>query len=191
MNIYIVNGPPGCGKTTFSNMAIDISTEYYKDKLKGYPVALNLSTVDSVKLKARQIGWDGNKDEKGRALLSGLKQLLLKYDDSPFLDVVNRIKTHNRKIENYFHLLDASFYFVMSREPKEIDRFKTELGAKAIYIQNSEAETRPTSNTSDRDVLNYKYDFYINNNGSLEDLKNNVILFLQQENLLNNMKGKK
>ena len=107
MKVYIVNGPPGCGKTTFSNMATDISTEYYKNELKGYPVALNLSTVDSVKLKARQLGWDGNKDDKGRALLSGLKQLLLNYDDSPFLDVVKRIKTHNRKIENYFHLLDA------------------------------------------------------------------------------------
>lgn len=190
MKVYIVNGPPGCGKTTFSNMAIDISTEYYKNELKGYPVALNLSTVDSVKLKARQIGWDGNKDDKGRALLSGLKQLLLKYDDSPFLDVANRIKTHNRKIENYFHLSGASFYFVMSREPKEIDRFKEELGARAIYIQNSEAEMRPTSNSSDRDVLNYEYDIYIDNNGSLEDLKNNVILFLQKENLLHNKKGK-
>lgn len=190
MKVYIVNGPPGCGKTTFSNMAIDISTEYYKNELKGYPVALNLSTVDSVKLKARQIGWDGNKDDKGRALLSGLKQLLLNYDDSPFLDVANRIKTHNRKIENYFHLSDTSFYFVMSREAKEIDRFKEELGAKAIYIQNSEAETRPTSNSSDRDVLNYEYDIYIDNNGSLEDLKNNVILFLKEENLLSEKKGK-
>ncbi|MDA3834719.1 MAG: hypothetical protein PF495_15145 [Spirochaetales bacterium] len=60
--IFYVNGVGGCGKDTFLD---------YVDE---FMVTTRTSTVDAVKEIARErFGWDGVKDEKGRALLSALR----------------------------------------------------------------------------------------------------------------------
>ena len=67
----------------------------------------------------------------------------------------------------------------MCREPEEIQKFVTRLGAKTLFVLNKKAESQNFSNKSDKEVLNYQYDYYIDNNGTLEDLKNAAKRFLE------------
>lgn len=68
--------------------------------------------------------------------------------------------------------------FVMCREPKEIHKFVDRLGAKTLCIRRAEAENAEMSNHADKEVLNYNYDYYIDNNGTLEELEQKAKDFL-------------
>ena len=64
MNVkyYILNGVYTAGKDTFASYC-----KGYEDYLIH---VMQFSSVDWIKMKAKQLGWDGNKDEKGRNLLT-------------------------------------------------------------------------------------------------------------------------
>ena len=70
MKIIVINGTGGAGKDTF----VDVlkSKSYVKDYF-----IYNYSTIDRIKTIAEQCGWDGKKDEKGRQLLSDLKDAFI------------------------------------------------------------------------------------------------------------------
>ena len=59
------------------------------------------------------------------------------------------------------------------REPEEIERAKVVFGAKTILIENNRVK-HIDSNMADANVYNYKYDYKIQNNGTLEEFKNNI-----------------
>ena len=86
MNVryYILNGVSTAGKDTFASYC-----KGYEDYLIH---VMQFSSVDWIKMKAKQLGWDGNKDEKGRNLLSGMKHLLTEYNDVPFKKTVENIR---------------------------------------------------------------------------------------------------
>ena len=73
MKIYIVNGAPGSGKTTFEEYVSYISAPY----------CYNLSAIDFVKEVATRCGWNGSKELKDRKFLSDLKRVLTEWDDIP------------------------------------------------------------------------------------------------------------
>ena len=52
-------------------------------------------------------------------------------------------------------------------------------GAKTIYIDASKRVPQINSNHADANVNNYVYDYYINNNGTLDDLKKLTKEFIQ------------
>ena len=71
-NVVIINGTGGVGKDTF----IDFCGEIVK--------IMNVSAVDKVKEAAKiLVGWNGEKDEISRKLLSELKRLSIDYNDAP------------------------------------------------------------------------------------------------------------
>ena len=59
----------------------------------------------------------------------------------------------------------------MCREPQEIKKFVDRLGAKTVCVRRKEAENAAVSNHADANVLDYEYDYYIDNNDTLEELK--------------------
>lgn len=71
--IIVINGRGGVGKDTLC----DFVKEKYDDT---YGVQ-NISSITRIKEIAKDIGWDGNKDEKGRKFLSDLKKALTEYGD--------------------------------------------------------------------------------------------------------------
>ena len=71
VNIVIINGVGGVGKSEFCKQ----SQEYSKKRWKNV-VVYEVSTVDFVKLVAVYAGWNGEKDEKGRKLLYDIKEAL-------------------------------------------------------------------------------------------------------------------
>ena len=50
---------------------------------------------------------------------------------------------------------------------------------KTILITNKNVPNI-TSNDADAGVFNYKYDYYIENNGTLDDLKDTALSFINQ-----------
>lgn len=149
--IFVINGSGGVGKDTFVEFVSAITP------------TLNISSVDKVKEIAKQIGWDGeSKTEKDRKFLSDLKKITSEYCDMPF-------QYMKEKIEKYMFCKQLCI-FLHIREPEEIERAVKEFNAKTILITRYSVDPI-TSNTSDANVNNYKYDYEIANNGTLETFK--------------------
>jgi len=168
MKIYIVNGAPGSGKTTFEELI---------RQFLGTDKCFNLSTIDFVKTLASLVGWDGRKTPRSRKLLSNLKHDINEWNPDFFL---NRTKELIDAIcANY----DPEVIMIDCREPTEIKKFCDKLGAKSIIIRRSEAEHKVASNISDKDVLEYDYDISIDNNGALVMLGHCAQTFLEKEGI--------
>lgn len=174
MEVYIVNGAPGSGKTTFEN---------YVQEVMGKNFCKIFSTVDCVKKIATDFGWDGTKTPKNRKMLSDLKDLLTEWNDIPLKDIVSRVNLFKFELES-FGITTQSAVFIDCREPKEIEKLKKALNAKTIIIRREEAEKKIASNHADADVLNYKYDICIYNNSSIDHLKLLTEDFIDGEGLI-------
>ena len=149
-------------------------------KLIGDTRCLNVSTVDFVKQVAMYAGWDGNKTPEARKFLSDLKDIMTEYDNIPFKKVKRAIEIYRLELEEYtsdFYIAN-SVVFIHCREPREIEKFKKELGAKTLLIRRPDVEGGDQSNHADAEVLNYDYDYTIYNDGTLEDLAKKAIDFL-------------
>lgn len=157
--IIVINGTGGSGKDTFVNFC----TEFAK--------VTNISSVDKVKEAAKiLVGWNGEKDEKSRKLLVDLKQLSIEYNDFP----MQYIKSEHEK----FIQGDSEYLFIHIREISEIEKIKKMLSAKTLLIRNPRVNLI-TSNSSDGNVYKYNYDYIIDNEGTLEDLKNKAENFIK------------
>mgnify|MGYP002423604497 CR=1 FL=1 len=161
--IFIINGSGQVGKDTFCNMIRDYS---------GYNTYI-ISSVDRVKEVAKKIGWDGkSKTDKDRKFLSDLKFLTTEYNDFSMNDIREKINYFNASVKK-------EIMFIHIREPKEIERCKQEFSAKTILITNKNVE-HIISNEADAGVFEYLYDFYIHNDGSLEELKEKALNFIER-----------
>lgn len=66
---------------------------------------------------------------------------------------------------------DKAVVFIHSREPEEIERFKTQLGATTVLISRGARYVEELSNYSDRHINDIDYDYTIKNDGTLEELE--------------------
>lgn len=161
IKVIIVNGHPSAGKTSFERICKTIMGSYCQSR----------STVDKVKSIAFRAGWNGEKTPEARKFLSDLKDLLTKFNDMPFRDVITHLELFKSELINYgVHEMPAIF-FIDSREPDEIARFKKQLGAITLLIRRPSDKDQEYSNHSDADVDNFEYDYVIQNDGSLVDLE--------------------
>lgn len=162
--IFIINGSGGVGKDTFVELVSELVS------------TLNFSSVDKVKEIAKEIGWDGeSKTEKDRKFLSDLKLLTGNYCDMPYQSMKQKVEEFNK--DNIHQCL-----FLHIREPEEIQRAVNEFNAKTILITRNLVE-QITSNMADANVYNYKkYDYIINNDGTIEALKKVVEHFIKEIN---------
>ena len=164
--VVILNGRPRCGKDTFAEMC---------QHLMPYQTVQIISTVDFVKDLAYKAGWDGNKDLKSREFLSDLKDVLTKWNDVPYKKCEKKIKWH----ENLLKEFDKDgITFVMCREPEEIQKFEDRLDAVSVLVRRPSVETEETSNHADERVFDHKYQYTIENSGTLDDLEESAKTFL-------------
>lgn len=158
--VIIINGTGGAGKDTFVSFCAEVKK------------VLNVSTVDKVKEAAKiLVGWNGEKDEISRKLLVDLKQLSIAYNDAPTKYIC--------EMAEKFRNSDDNLMFVHIREADEIEKAKKLLGAKTLLISNPRVQLI-TSNNSDGKVNEYKYDYYIENDGTLDDLKEKAKEFVKE-----------
>ena len=168
MKYFIINGRPRSGKDTFVNFCLEELGAFGK----------LISTVDFVKKIATECGWDGTKDLKNRKFLSDLKDLLTNWGDVPYKKTLQEIDMFKFDL-NCWNVPDKGVVFIMCREPKEIERFERELNAKSVLIRRASVEFEQQSNHADSEVLNHKYDYIIENNGTIDELKEKAKEFLK------------
>lgn len=164
----IVNGLPGCGKTTFEEMCGFILGPYYRRR----------SSVDKIKEIAKECGWNGEKDLRSRAFLSDLKKILTNFNDLPMKDLAWHIQEFQEELEYYCINPAKGVIFIDIREPEEIARAKKEFDAVTLFIQRDAVASQETSNVSDANVHNYEYDYIVYNNGTYTELKEEAQKFL-------------
>lgn len=161
MIVVVLNGSNGVGKDTFADMC----SKYADTK--------HISSVDYVKEMALKIGWDGVKDEDGRRLLHNLKLTLDAYHDTIWSDVMARAEAER--------LSETEVLFVDIREPSEIFKAYKKF-SDAGYAVFSALVTRNgvvADNKADKSVNDFNYDFYIDNNGTLEELDRIACSFIK------------
>lgn len=166
MKIICVNGYARSGKDTFCNFA------FYDCGLV-YPY----STIDEVKRIASQLGWDGEKDEKGRKFLSDLKDCLTAYNDFPTQNLLEALRKR-MTVFKYDTAADVIF-LVQMREPEEIKRWKNEFGARALLISRPGVAT-DWGNHADDNVLDADYDYYLINCEDLSEWEDKTVAFIEK-----------
>ena len=167
MKIIIINGYPRSGKDTF----IDICMPYASLEA--------CSIIDAVKIVAEEAGWNGGKEPKDRKFLCDLKDLLTDYNDFPLkcvFDFTADTKTSYPA---------PDLLFITMRQPSDIWRFKRKYPeAITIFIERDEAKAAyqesEVLNAADSGVEDWNYDYYISNNGSIEDLDEAAKTFLKE-----------
>lgn len=167
MKIVVINGAATSGKSTFVELCAQHLTWCGE-----------ASTVDFVKELAMKCGWNGKKDSKSREFLSNLKDVLTAYNDLPYKKVEAAARTFENDVDYYGFDSNSAIFFIHCREPQEITKIVERMGAKTLYIKRGAAEKIMPSNHADAEVANYKYDYTIENNGTIESLEENAIEFL-------------
>ena len=156
--VIIVNGKPRAGKDTFAQL------------LNRYERVYKYSAIDKIKQIAIDCGWKGGKSEKDRKFLSDLKMLTTEYSDVAFNDLLDKVMDfYSDKIRERLLLIDI-------REPEEIQRAAEVFDAITVFIKNDNVED-VTSNEADANVENYEYDYYITNNGTIEEFDQSIMNF--------------
>ena len=169
MKILIVNGLPRAGKDTFCEAA------FYGRGLV-YPI----STIDRIKQIALFAGWSGEKDAKGRKLLSDIKDALTLYNDLPRNYVLDYIRTKTKQLNDTIMLgSDEAIFLVQSREPADIKRWQEENGARALHISREGVEQH-WGNHADDEVDLYIFDYYLENNGTLLEWEEKAVEFIDK-----------
>lgn len=152
LTVIVINGRGGCGKDTFIRFCRGLLKE------KGCRV-YNISSISPVKKLARWMGWDGVKDEKGRRFLSDLKKLWTEFNDGPTNYLLGQLSE-----------IEAGLVFFHVREAEEIEKISEAFpGLITLYI--SRKKIGKIGNRSDDEVESYDYEYRVENDGSLKDLR--------------------
>lgn len=164
--VVIINGAGGVGKDTICSVLSDHFITY------------TYSSITPIKEAAAVIGWEGEKTDRDRKMLSDLKNICIEYNDLPF-------KYMSEKLEEVrtYRIADVVIFHI--REPQEIDKFKRYVidrgyTCKTLLIR-SERVQQSYGNHADDDVENYPYDMVYQNDGTLENLDRDFMTFLEKE----------
>ena len=163
MKVILINGSGGSGKDT----VVELTTTYLRDK---YQVK-NTSTIDEVKNIARTMGWDYNKDEKGRQFLADLKDAWTRYNNGANMKIYKDIL----EWEGYETILPKEIVlFVHVREPESIQWFIDNIANCGIPVCSLIVKRENITeffNNADQNVEKFDYDITLINHGTLEDLE--------------------
>ena len=170
MKILIINGVGRCGKDTF----VDFLEQFVKVK--------RYSTIDKIKdIAKKEFFWNGEKDNKGRKLLSDLKIASIEYNNQPHEDMIQAIEDARKKKYDIFTC--------MIRDIPEIEKACNDERIKndiiTICISSNRTQNITYGNVADDNVYAYHYDYYLDNSGTLDDLKESVKILLNDLKMLN------
>lgn len=157
--VIAINGIATSGK---DELVTKISNKFSNDGMK----IDNISSVDYIKeLALMYFDWDGVKDEKGRNLLSDLKDASTKYNNKPFNDYVEKIL--ERKADVYFvHIREIDEI----QELKEWCALKSDIDCVTLKVERHTVTNAFTNNTGDIGAtLTYDYDHTLYNSKTISD----------------------
>ena len=158
MKIIGVCGYAGSGKDTVADII--------QEQLDG---VLRYSMATPVKEIARGMGWDGKKDQRGRQLLIDIGMAGRAYNPNCWLD----------KAKDYFHIWSHKYDYAVIPDCRFLNEadFVMQHGILIrVYREGIELIDHP----SERDLDDYLTRFIIQNNGTKEDLAEEVRLTLEE-----------
>ena len=158
--VFVTNGSGTNGKDSFARAISKYIPTYKYSSIKLVKDMLKVAGIE-----------EEPKTEEKRLLCSDLKDRLTKYDDIPFKDISSLV------VDFKDDLIDTDVLLIDIREPEEIARAVETFGAETILVRNPNAK-KIKSNHADRDVENYKYDYIIENDGTLEQLEKVAKVFV-------------
>jgi hypothetical protein len=170
-HVVVVNGKPRSGKDTFINYC-----RIYADNTDCVERVESISSISPVMDALKSLGWDGEKRDDIRNLLSQLKFFWICNNDGPTAYLIKRILDVKE---------DNCAIFVQIREPAEIDKLRNAMIAlkplgidvTTVLIMRPGTD-REYSNTSDNYVFDYEYEHTINNDGTQDQLYSMMIPFM-------------
>lgn len=160
----IINGKGGVGKDTLCDF---ISNHFRTQKI---------SSITPILTIAKAGGWNGEKDDKSRKLLSDLKHLFTQYNDLSF----NYLKRQTGE----FLLTSEEILFIHMREPEEIGKYlkyatEKQLTCKTLLIKRDTMEHKIYGNDADDMVDYYHYDAIYKNNLPLAEAEKDFLTFFK------------
>lgn len=167
----IINGKGGVGKDTLC----DFVSKHFRTK--------KISSITPILKIAKAGGWNGDKDDKSRKLLSDLKHLFTNYNDLSF--------TYLKSQTEEFLLTSDEILFIHMREPEEIAKYikyatEKQLTCKTLLIKRDTIEQKVYGNDADDMVNYYSYDVVYYNNLPLSRAEEDFLTFFKN-NLIGGM----
>ena len=161
---FLVSGKAGVGKTTFSNMLYEIASGI------GYSTRV-CNFAYTLKAFAKSMGWDGNKDTRGRKFLQELGGTVRNYNPDTWARF-----TFDRILESDSYPYDIisiddwrfpnEYEYIIKNEPL-YHPVTVRILADSLEILRGTPEYTDISETS---LDAFKFDYIIRNDLSLEDL---------------------
>lgn len=174
--IFIISGKARHGKDTTA----EILAEIYKKEDKK---VINLAFGSYIKMYAKEISdWDGNEETKPRQLLQQLGTEIIRNKIDNYL-FINRIAQDIKVYSYFFDVITISD----ARLIEEIETIKNSFdNVCRINIIRPEFDTvltgKEQQHKTEIGLDNYdKYDYKLINDGTLEELKNKIILMLESD----------
>lgn len=179
--VVIINGAPESGKDSFAKLA----QAYCNDDECAN--VLNLSSVDPIKDVLEGFGWDGNKDDKARDIISDIKKIWINAQNGPTTFMLYNILEWHKQ-----HAEEDNIVFCHIREPEEIWKLKnilsgmSEIGivvmtmliVRACNIIGDTDDIRDSDNP--KLISQFPYDRVIYNDGDLPQLDEKAYEFINE-----------
>lgn len=181
--VVIINGAPGTGKDSFAKLAQAYCNNYECANV------LNLSSVDPIKDMLEGFGWDGNKDNMARNIISDIKKTWINAQNGPTTFMLyNILEWHKQYAE------EDNIIFCHIREPEEIWKLKNilsgmdEIGIEVMTMfiirAGNTVDGCDIDNIIDSDnpklISQFPYDRIIYNDGDLPQLDEKVCEFINE-----------
>lgn len=178
INVIIVNGKPRSGK--------DTAIRYIAEYCEGTEIAVceAHSTIEPVKSLLRKFGWSGDKTDEARNIMAQMKQFWINNSDGPLKHCIDIIIDMAQRDKNN----DLVIMFQI-REPDEIAKLVNalrpverayNLSVSTLFVNRSKADGKAYGNSADTNVADYKYDNIIVNDGTLDELKEVAIKYINE-----------
>lgn len=164
MQIILISGKARSGKDTLADIIVN-------EKLNNEKKVTKIQVGQYIKYYAtKYFGWDGSEDTKPRDLLNTLGTDIIRNKIDPDFHIDRLIQ--DIKVLSYFY---DTFIVSDIRFPIEIEKTKESFdNVVSIKMQreSDELNNSQKNHISETILDNYNnFDFVIDNNGSLEDLK--------------------
>ena len=181
--VVILNGAPQAGKDEFAKLA---QAHCNNDESAN---VLNLSSVDPIKDMLEGFGWNGEKTDMVRDIISNIKKIWIDAQNGPTTFMMYNILEWHRQYAE-----EDNIVFCHIREPEEIDKLKNILSGMStigidvmtVFIIRGGNIVNGCDADSVRDsdnpklISQYPYDRIIYNDGDISEYDDKVREFINE-----------
>lgn len=157
-----ITGLAGSGKNTLADV---IDLEVY----------IQVSFAHTLKTVCKDyLGWDGQKDEKGRKLLQTIGMALREYNPDTWINLLENNLYYYREDKYHFIYTDVRF-------KNETDYIRNNGGIIIRVVRPSLELSDMHNHVSEAGQADIKEDYTVINDGTIDDLRKKVFNVIKQE----------